>query len=176
MLSIEIDFSWDNDFPQLVEIFDASKKLCSETPTKICFKFSLADEGISDVGITEVIIKKAKTVSIKYREMVESTICNNLPIWKHENFINTIARYLEKMNETSSSFSSDKNVYCRCNLRNESDLDILDEDGCLIKGPYKSLTMIPFDISNSSIKEKMSEVLKKSLEQFEKIKKDSKEK
>lgn len=174
MLSIEIDFLWDQDLSQLAEIFGASKKLCSESPTKISFKFSLADEGITDVGITEVVIKNPKTVSIKYREMVETSICNNLPIWKHEKFIDKIASYLENMNATSSAFSSDKKNYCRCNLRNEGDLDILDEEGYLIKGPYKASMTFSFDISNSSIKERISELLKKSLEQFEQVKKEPK--
>lgn len=169
MLSIEIDFLWNQDLSQLAEIFGASKKLCSVFPTKISFKFSLADE-----GITEVVIKDAKTASIKYREMVETTICNNLPIWKHEKFIDKITSYLENMNATSSAFSSDKKIYCRCNLRNEGELDILDEEGYLIKGPYKASMTFSFDISNSSIKERISELLKKSLEQFEQVKKEPK--
>lgn len=169
MLSIEIDFFWDQDLSQLAEIFGASKKLCSESPTKISFKFSLTDD-----GITEVVIKNAKTVSIKYREMLETSICNNLPIWKHEKFIDKIANYLENMNATSSAFSSDKKIYCRCNLRNEGELDILDEEGYLIKGPYKASMTFSFDISNSSIKERISELLKKSLEQFEQVKKEPK--
>lgn len=166
MLSVELEFIWNDEVPSLKNFFDASKPFASQHISKIYLGHKLTECEFA-VGLIRTSIKNERSFSILYKECLEQSAVADYPIWKHDTFIYTIEGYLQEIDNTAKIFSSPKNPSCRFVIQSESNQKILDESGCIIIGSYKSIGMHSFD-TTGGINNAIQVALQKGLESFNK--------
>lgn len=165
-LFAQIHFIWDEEQVTFKNFFNANESFCSQRPSEIILNYNLTSDKDSEcVGLSKCSIKDERSIEITYREMLETTVIPQHPIWKHDTFIYTIKNFLEKICDSTQIFSLEKKVYCQINLFDENGVGILDESGVLITGSYKATSMSPFDISKG-LDTALKEILQKSLTSF----------
>lgn len=163
IISLKMTFIWKEEQPVLGAFFNAIENLGTHKLAEIVLDYTL-----SSIGLLKTVLPDSRTMRIEYKEMVEVMLSNNLPIWKHKTFVDTVKAYLQEIHEKNPLLFTGANTpSCKIECFNTSDLDILDESGVIIKGPYSSMGVREFDVAKG-FDAAINEFLMKSLSSFQK--------
>lgn len=167
IVSLKMTFIWMEEQPVLDAFFNAIENLGTHELAEIVLDYTLSGVNTS-IGLLKTVLPDNRTMRIEYKEKVDVTISNNLPIWKHKTFVDMVKAYLQDIHEKNPLLFTGANTpSCKIECFNTSDLDILDESGVIIKGPYSSMGVGKFDVAKG-FDAAINEFLMKSLSSFQK--------